>query len=340
MFSMFSAVSGHFTRGLVLGTVLPVLLFTASMVPVTLLFSPGGAAGGARAWELITGQATMLSILVVAASGLLYNLNTPIIRFYEGYPWHRSRLGRRRINAHKLRLRNAFELQESLIALRSQITDAPARSSVQSSLNEVSRVIASEYPGEDLVLPTRLGNVIRNAEEYPRHQYGMSAIPLWPRLVAVIGKEYGAAIDETKASLDFFLNCSLLAAMLAALIAVLSVSSGLAVRDARVAAGCAALGLAATAIAYAAYVATVGAAAAWGAQVKGAFDLYRGELLKQLGYQYQIVTRQEERNVWRAVSRQVIFGDPLDGTPLPYAPLGARSTGRLERVLDLIWPEQ
>lgn len=339
MLSMFSAVSGHFTKGLVLGTLLPVLLFIAGAVPMWLLFTDGAPALAAGSVAFMTEQAAALGIFVVAATGALYNLNTPIIRFYEGYPWSRTAYGRRRIDHHKRRLSAAVVLQKALIAVRAGATDAGLKGVVQRSLNDASRVIAAEYPGEALVLPTRLGNVIRNAEEYPREQYGISAIPLWPRLVPLIGKEYGAALDEAKTSFDFFVNASALAALLAGFIAVLSVHSGLVFGDVRVAAACLALCLAAGAIAYAAYVAAAGAAAAWGGQIKGAFDLYRGALLKQLGYDRTFTSREDERKMWRAVSRQIVFGDPLDSPPLPYRVAEPRPKSRWDKLGELIWPD-
>ena len=169
MLSMFSAVSGHFTKGLVLGTLLPVLLFVAAAVPTWLLFTGGAGTLAAGSVAFMTDHAAALGVFVVAATGALYNLNTPIIRFYECYPWSRTAYGRRRTDRHKRRLAQAVGLQKALIAVRAGATDARLKAVVQRSLNDASRVIAAEYPGEALVLPTRLGNVIRNAEEYPRH---------------------------------------------------------------------------------------------------------------------------------------------------------------------------
>src|SRR5258708_37349608 len=67
---------------------------------------------------------------------------------------------------------------------------------------------------ELFVLPTRFGNVIRCFERYSTLAYGMDAIVLWPRLVAKIGSEFAATIDEAKTSLDFMLNCSLLSSFI------------------------------------------------------------------------------------------------------------------------------
>lgn len=332
MFGMFSAVSGQFTKGLVLGTLLPVLLFLTAAVPLLLLYS-GGDVAELGSLELLGEKTTLLSIVVIAVTGLLYNLNTPLIRFYEGYPWKETRVGRWRVDRHRGRLEEAQRLQQALIALRRQKADEELSGKIQESLSQVSRVVAWEFPGASLVLPTRLGNVIRNFEEYPRQQYGISAISLWPRLVAVVAKEYYATIDEAKSVFDFFLNCSFLASALAALIALVGVGGGAALRAPNAALPWALLFLAAVALAYGAYLAAVDAAAAWGGQVKGAFDLYRSDLLAQLGYAQKPVTREEERTLWKAVSRQIVFGDPVDGKPLPYAAVPAPP----EPAKDLGW---
>jgi hypothetical protein len=168
------------------------------------------------------------------------------------------------------------------------------------------------------VLPTRLGNVVRSFEEYPRWQDGMSAIPLWPRLVAVIDKEYDARIEDAKSSLDFMLNCSLLSALLAGILAVTGLLAPGRVHLGEWLAQVVVLGTAA----YVFYTGSVSSAHAWGAQMRGAFDLYRGDLLAKLGYGWKPATRDEEREIWMSISRQVIFGDPPLGlgAPLPYAP--------------------
>jgi hypothetical protein len=57
------------------------------------------------------------------------------------------------------------------------------------------------------------------------------------------------------------------------------------------------------------YLVSIGRAAAWGEMVKGAFDLYRGALLRQLGYQQTPATRAEERELWDDLSRQILYGD-------------------------------
>jgi uncharacterized repeat protein (TIGR01451 family) len=70
------------------------------------------------------------------------------------------------------------------------------------------------------------------------------------------------------------------------------------------------------------YGQSIGRARAWGTMVKGAFDLYRGELLEQLGYDYAPSTPEEERAIWSNISKRLIYGDPPKGRAalVPYKP--------------------
>jgi hypothetical protein len=336
MFSMFSAVSGHFTRGLVFGAFLPILMFVAAASPIV-VFLAGGEVDFTPV-ELWSDKTTILSIIVVTLTGLIYSLNNPIIRFYEGYPWRRSAFGRRRERKYREALTKALALQARLLALRGGMSEGTEKRRLEHKLTEVSHYIAPRFPGKDFVLPTRLGNVIKSFEEYPRQQYGISAIPLWPRLVAKVDKEYAAVTDETKTSFDFFLNCSFLASILAALAALAGVKAGIDAGRALAGAGWILPSLACVLLAYGCYVASLNAAAAWGVQVKGAFDLFRLPLLKQLGYEYTFTSLEQEREVWRKVSRQIVFGDPVSGQTLPYGPPAKPPLTIWQRMSELLWP--
>jgi hypothetical protein len=76
------------------------------------------------------------------------------------------------------------------------------------------------------------------------------------------------------------------------------------------------------------YLGATNRAIAWGGQVKGAFDLYRSDLLKLLGYKYQPQTREQERELWTEISQQIYYGDsdPTIRSPVPYDDLPVRLT--------------
>jgi hypothetical protein len=88
-----------------------------------------------------------------------------------------------------------------------------------------------------------------------------------------------------------------------------------------VAEACAAAGCA-----YLFYLGAVGRVAGWGASVRTVFDLYRDDVLKKLGYGETPKTRREERDLWLAISQQLVFGDPPFTAPRAYkAPALART---------------
>src|SRR5713101_241812 len=111
--SILAAVSGQFTKYLILGTLLPVAIFvTLGLVfgqPITPTSVPLVSALQTldKQWFTITVTAT-----IVVLSGLLYNLNTPIIRLYEGYPWRGSVIGKWRIGQIQRRLDRATQLRD------------------------------------------------------------------------------------------------------------------------------------------------------------------------------------------------------------------------------------
>jgi uncharacterized repeat protein (TIGR01451 family) len=187
---------------------------------------------------------------------------------------------------------------------------------------------------EDFVLPTRFGNVIRCFERYSDVAYGMDAIVVWPRLVAKIELAFAVTIDEAKTSVDFMVNSSLLC-----------VISGLAVGF---------IGLFTHSpwsvaavlhwgwrmnlfflLAIVFYSAAINRARAWGGQVKSAFDLYRFDLLKALGYKQQPSTFFEEKTLWHRISVQLLFADSRE-QPMPYQAESTRlSASPAGIVLDM-----
>jgi len=324
MTSLLSAISGNFSRSLVLGTFFPVALFVLLGVLLVVPLLPGDVVALQPLAELDKEWKTVaVTGVALLMTGLLYNLNTPVIRFYEGYPWRQSWLGQWRTAVHVRRMQRAELLRPALRrlaqAVRADDPRDPRIAEWNAFQSELGRTLKAEYPiSATEVLPTRLGNVVRSFEEYPRWRYGMSAIPLWPRLVAVIDKEYAAVVEDAKSSLDFMLNCSLLSGLLAGILLFAGLLAPARVHPGEWLAQVAVLAGAA----YVFYTGSVARAHAWGAQVRGAFDLYRGDLLAKLGYGWKPATPDEEREIWRTISRQMVFGDPPPGlgAPLAYGP--------------------
>lgn len=193
----------------------------------------------------------------------------------------------------------------------------------ESVLNEYTKIlerIRQEFPKEKwLILPTRLGNVIRSFEYYPRREYGIDGSEMWPRLIAAIDKEYAAIVDDAKTSCDFFITSSMLSGILSAIFIVVAFMRPVTITGRAMLLTTLGKSAIFAVLAYALYLLAIPRAEEWGRMVKSAFDLYRWKLLSQLGYNQQLSTRFAERELWKEISRQTIYGDSFKKiAPLDY----------------------
>jgi hypothetical protein len=323
MTSIFSAISGQFGRAIIIGALLPAAVFVLVMHLFVAPMLPWD-------WRLITRIAVLdaqwqVAALVVAATliaGLLYAMNTSITRFYEGYPWENGWLGRWCAQRYRAKLLRQMRVRQVARKLGRRLRRTRARDRRLGELAKVrddaDREIHAGYPSARSVLPTRLGNVIRAFETYPRDQYGISAIPLWPRFVARIRADHAAAIDDAKTTFDVAIHLSFLAAVTAFSMIAIAAVYPLPLASTRLLIWFfVRLGIA-MALIWAFYELAIDRAAAWGDLVRGVFDLYRWEVLKDLGYETRPGDLESERALWTAISVQMIFGDGELGPTLRY----------------------
>lgn len=332
MESVVSAISGQFSKSLILGTFLPSLLFVVLGVFLVVPLFPSDLQMLQELAGATTQAVLAVSFVTVVLTGLLYNLNATVIRFYEGYTWRRSLIGRLFTSHYRKLLLAALSLRPRLQDVQDGMPappdggDASAKREARKKLNEelgeartrVGRLVLNEFPDSPgSVLPTRLGNVIRSFEVYPRRQYRMSAITLWPRLVAKVEKEYGEQVDNAKTSFDFMINCSLLSFLMALLILFVGLWYPVVFAAPRLWVTWLFKVALFLALSYAFYLSSIGRAVEWGELVKGAFDLYRRALLAQLGYEGAPSSIEGERRLWDLISQQLIYGDARRGPYLP-----------------------
>lgn len=373
MTSILSSISGYFSKSLMLGAFLPTVIHVVFGIVfiVPLLPEAAGILAPLAAldtqWKIVA-----VSFVTIVLSGLLYNLNIPIIRIYEGYPWREWEIGRARSRKYQsefthltLRASRLAELSDlfdpessadgpkqpdasavfgELVKLAPDLqkSDPPGhavgttdrRAEIYNRLvgewNFIKRRLNTEFPGQSsLILPTRLGNVIRSFEYYPEREYGMDAIVLWPRLISVIDKDYAASVDDAKTSFDFMLNSSVLSGLTAVAILIAGLANVPAlVVDVGVARWVVEIVLFII-LSFWFYRLSMRSAASWGGMVNGAFDLYRNKLLEALGYGRKPATREQERTLWDGISLQMLLGNsrsgprPQDYSPSPSPPLTA-----------------
>jgi hypothetical protein len=171
---------------------------------------------------------------------------------------------------------------------------------------------ARSFPEEDNILPTRLGNCIRAFENHAA-LYGIEPITTWFRLLAVIPKGFQEQIGAAEANFSAILNLSAVSFLLAIELAGIYITS-LDFRWARA-------GLVVVLVAYGLYrFACAYAAQTWGEYVRSAFDLYRLDLLCQLGVEMPsaILTLAAEQKLWFALSNIMLFGEERPDYPLRF----------------------
>jgi uncharacterized repeat protein (TIGR01451 family) len=323
--TLLSAISGKFAKIIILGTMFPVIILSALNILLVAPLLPQTSFLTDQARRIAVGDdkwpAVVYSFVVFVLTGLLYDLNIPIIRIYEGYPWRKSILGVLLRGAQSWRLSRARGLSGSFPALNRELSNATDMESWKAAVTkrngELDVFLSTNLPDDpSLLLPTRLGNAVLAFERYPFLAYGMDAIVLWPRLAGKIDAAFAGNIDEAKTAFDFMLNTS----FLSVLSCLLVVGIGLGVptplswpehwRWIRCALFFGMLG-------FVFYTLAINRAFSWGLQVKSAFDLYRLDLLKALGYQQKPLTRQEERVVWGRICGDIQFPENK-AQPLSY----------------------
>src|SRR5215510_5093677 len=169
MGDFFTKISGQFTASLVLSALFPVLLFLTALTLVVLPITPYGheltaAVQNPKYWQDHASVALVLTLIVLTLSVLLFHLNTPIVRLYEGYPWQASWIGARCVRRHQRRYDEADRLQKRIERLRLEARLASTDPAVPGLSLLQERLTRAMDVDKHLLLPTRLGNTIRAFE--------------------------------------------------------------------------------------------------------------------------------------------------------------------------------
>lgn len=250
---------------------------------------------------------TLVALLSWTGGILLLALNRDIIRILEGYgamnPFRLFAL------VYPIQKKNFQRLKQRKLELdrirdEERLHGRSLAPSLRAERREVATRLASRFPDcEEFVLPTTFGNIIRSFEVYPRVMYGVDSIPGWPRLYAVIPKDYREVIDDAKALVDFWVNLWLASILI--LIEYLFIAavgrqfnfSSLFIAGFLLIAS------------FIVYHRASTAALGWGSLVKSSFDLFLGDLLLKLGY-LKPVNLSKQKEMWTSFSRAVYYADP------------------------------
>lgn len=301
---MFSDFAKLFSRDFILGFLLPSVLFVVAGTIVFLLFHPMSSEILNNPCKQIAGDWTIpIALFAIWLLGvLLLAANRSLVRFLEGYDvlQHTCLLDHQQRKFDKL----CFMVAD----LKKKRQEEPQ---CEGSLSETRRKYKKKllqrrtyYPPErENVLPTKFGNVMRAFETYSRSMYGIDAIPLWPRLSAMVPEAYGEMLNWARAQVNFAVNVFYLPVAIV-------VEYGILAALTRTLPALWLVGLAIL-IMWGAYRMAIINAVQWGNLVKGSFDLYRYDLLKQMGLE-RPASWEQERVLWTAISRSFLYWEPLE----------------------------
>jgi hypothetical protein len=223
-----------------------------------------GQEGGLSAQIMVLAGAF---ILITVLAYLLLPLTRPMIRFCEGY-W-------------PLRLQSWFIdlplLGESKIW--QQKSDKCARAEAAENwqvYNHLHVQLFYSFPlRQDRLMPTRLGNTLRSAEDYSQAAYGMDCVFWWPRLWLLLPEAVQKEVDESVKPMVALLNFSSLIAFVSILGSLYLGYEGLWQEGLWIVIG----GLV---LAFVSYRLAVAQSRDYGEKIRSAVDLYRFDLLKAL----------------------------------------------------------
>lgn len=272
---------------------------------------------------------------------LLYVAQSYIVRTSSGFGFFQQIPFMR-----KSEIRKANTLLSQVNSLQAEIFKLKMNERQNSKLKkriEILRdkyfTIASEYdqsfPRElDDILPTRLGNILTAAEDYPRTRYGMNATVFWPRLRNLLPQETKQALESSLNELYVLLNFSFLAVtfyfwcVIAVLYsgATLQVQVGLSPEllfetVVKSAFRYILAGLIALFVSWFFNRLALFSASEFGAQMRSAFDLHRFLLLQQMRIELPSDSL-SEYDLWVNLGEFMVLGElSMDFMPFSYANL-------------------
>ena len=186
--------------------------WVATLLTPAFVFWAGGAAAGlqrfgwkpASTWFSQQPEPLQIALLVagfclIAASAfVVQRFDLPVLRFLEGYwhPWLRP-LRRWLIAKEVKRSQRISDRWQKLARLDpAQFTAEQRDEFVQLDWQQI------HLPLPNQLMPTRLGNILRAAEQRPLERYGLDAIVCWSRLWLLLPDAVKKDLQEARADLN------------------------------------------------------------------------------------------------------------------------------------------
>ena len=203
---------------------------------------------------------------VAVTASVLASLRTVLLRLYEGYwPWPLDKLARLRAKHWTKYLKQLRQIDEIEYRRRTYY-EFPVPS-------------ADEFESGRSLMPTKLGNALKASEVYSNARYSADAVVLWPRLYQVLPKEFQGQVNTAEVSVGFGLTISFLSGLFAVVAGIIMLGQGRSIGLFLL------FVLGSFAVSWMAYIAAFHAALPYGELIRTGFDLYRGKLLEELGFE-------------------------------------------------------
>lgn len=286
-------------------------------------------------------------LLACIVGSFISSINTPLIRFYEGYyPFQKKYL----LNMFLKKQLKRFNEIRNTISQNNHSDDSKREKRIE--------LFYSFPPIEERVMPTRLGNIFAAFEWYPKMRYGIDPVAFWPRLISIIPEGYYKDIENAKISFDFLINTSffmfifgiesiIFAYILSAQQCFLALKNCLLFGFEDTSAllflpflDCwiasikintilwyVVAAIVAFILTYSLYSFATSAATSLGEVIKSCFDLYRRDLLVKLGITPP-KTLIEEKRLWKGLSKFIIYNEPVE---IPFKETESGNTVKQEK---------
>jgi len=292
----------------------------------------------------LTEKIVMAAVLVIIPSlmlgFLLYVAQSYIVRSSSGFGFFQQFAFMRNLEIRKANnlLSQVKSLQEEIFKLKkNKRQDNKTRNRIE-TLRDRYYTVAAQYdqsfPREfDDILPTRLGNILTAAEDYPRTRYGMNATVFWPRLRNLLPQETKQAIESSLNELYVLLNFSFLSVILYIWCIIAVLYSGAALQSVHVGLSRELVfrslvestfryifaGSIALFVSWFFYRLALFSASEFGAQMRSAFDLHRFLLLQEMRIELPSDSL-SEYDLWVNLGEFMVLGElSVDFLPFHYA---------------------
>jgi hypothetical protein len=205
--------------------------------------------------------------LVLIVSVILHPFQFSLVRLLEGY-WDDTAVSRPFSAIGKELHRRRRSYLEGLSLTAAETPEERRR-------KQWAEDQYNHYPEADRLLPTRLGNTLRAAEDEAGKRYELPTIAAMPRLYPYLSERFAAVFVDRRNQLDVAVRFCSVFALAAVIAAMLLLPNGGRWRL---------LPILIVGLSWVAYQGAVRAAAAYGQALYVAFDLHRFDMLRALHY--------------------------------------------------------